>query len=535
MIEDRQSKVPTSQRPLITLALTVAAIFFAELMVMLGFYLFPYFTQSAEIILDPVLMAMILLPFLYVSVYRPLAMNIRRLQRSRQAILRISHYDRLTGLPNRLLFEERLQHEITHACHNDQAFALVVLTIRHLPDINFTLGYLKGDQVMKEIAGRIANTFGHLDVSARFGGGEFAVLMKAPDREAVLQVVRQLQHTIVTPVIIDDVSVCVDSYAGLVFYPDHGDEPNLLIRRAHMATRQAKQKMANYSIYDMKYDNFNISRLKLLSSLHEAIARNELCLHYQPKLNARSGTITGAEALLRWNHPSLGAVSPSDFIPLAEKTGLIKEITRWVLAQVFRQCDRWRQQGGEISIAINLSARDIQDPQLVNYIDGLMQQWPLPAGVIEFEVTESDVMSNPELSMEILNKLHARGFTLAVDDFGTGYSSLAYLSRLPLHILKIDRYFISNMLDSRVDAMIVKSTIDLAHNMNLSVVAEGVENEAMLDYLVELNCEYFQGFYISRPLPPADFWEFLQLSADNQDTGQDPTERNGGVVGASFA
>jgi predicted signal transduction protein with EAL and GGDEF domain len=335
-----------------------------------------------------------------------------------------------------------------------------------------------------------------VDTVARLGGDEFAVLLPEVDAEGAPTVAEKLRVALHQPLTLDGVGLDLDASIGIAVCPDHGGDAAELLQRADVAMYAAKQAHAGFMVYDPAVDQHSPRRLALLGGLRRALERDELVLHYQPKADLSSGQVLGVEALVRWQHPDHGLLGPGEFIPLAERTGLIHPLTRWVLDAALRQAGQWRRAGHELSIAVNVSTRSLLDRDFPDQVADRLAAWQVPAGSLVLEVTESAVMADPALALDVLGRLHALGVGLALDDFGTGYSSMAYLKALPVDELKVDRSFVGQMASSNSDAVIVRSTIDLGHNLGLHVVAEGVESESTWEELRTLGCDTAQG------LPP---------------------------------
>jgi EAL domain-containing protein (putative c-di-GMP-specific phosphodiesterase class I) len=295
----------------------------------------------------------------------------------------------------------------------------------------------------------------------------------------------------------------------------------MLLQHADVAMYEAKRTHSGFGFYSVEHDPYNPVRLAMVGELRKALEANEVVLHYQPKIDLETGKVVGAEALVRWQHPARGLIPPADFVPMAERTGLIRPLSRYVLDLALAQCREWRDAGLGLKVSVNLSARNLLDPHLPDDVSGLLAKWSVPAAFLELEITESTIMVDPKRAMEVLRRLHTMGIALSIDDFGTGYSSLAYLKELPVNELKIDRTFVQNMASNRGDAFIVRSTIDLAHNLRLQVVAEGVEDESTMDELTKLGCNIAQGFHIGRPVPPQEFAEWLADRDDVATTARD--------------
>jgi predicted signal transduction protein with EAL and GGDEF domain len=342
------------------------------------------------------------------------------------------------------------------------------------------------------------------------GGDEFAVLLRdLPDRAAVAELSGRLQDALRRPFALRGVAVHLEASIGAALCPDHGTDVNTLVQRADVAMYEAKRAQAGVSMYSPDRDPYSADRLGLLAELRRALTHDELVLHYQPKVSVETGAVTGVEALVRWQHPERGLLAPAEFVPLAERTGTIGDLTRWVLDTALAQCSSWRAAGIDLPVAINLAAANILDVTLPDAVAEALLLHDVPGDRLECEISENTVMADPLRALDVLTRLRALGLRLSLDDFGTGHSSLAYLKRFPLDEVKIDRSFVLGMTDDENDAVIVRSTIDLARNLGLDVVAEGVENEAILRGLGALRCDVAQGFHVSRPLPPDELERWL--------------------------
>jgi diguanylate cyclase (GGDEF)-like protein/PAS domain S-box-containing protein len=427
-----------------------------------------------------------------------------------RALTRQAFTDQLTGLPNRALLYDRTQQAIRLASRHGLTAALLLLDLDRFKEVNDTLGHHHGDLLLQQVAERLHGSLRDSDTVARLGGDEFAVLLPqiASVQEATA-VADKLSAAIEAPFTVDGLTLDVDASLGVAVYPDHANDANQLLQRADVAMYAAKATHTGYTLYDSTLDQHNPRRLGLLGQLRRALAAGELVVHYQPKADVRSGRILGVEALVRWQHPEHGLLGPSEFVPLAETTGLIRPLTSYVLDVALRQCRAWLEAGRELSVAVNLSTRCLLDLTLPDQIVQLLADTGVAPDRLVLEITESATMTDPSRALEILNRLHTLGVQLAIDDFGTGYSSMAYLKSLPVHELKVDRSFVQHLRDNQSDAVIVRSTVDLGHNLGLRVVAEGVEDEATLKELATLGCDGVQGYYLARPMPAAELVKWL--------------------------
>jgi diguanylate cyclase (GGDEF)-like protein len=421
-------------------------------------------------------------------------------------------YDSLTDLPNRQFLDNRLNQMISTSEANNQSFMLMLLNLDRMREINNTLGHEMGDRLLKKVAGRLKISMEEADTLACFGGNGFALLFPGLPGEQGEPPIEELRALFSVPFKINGMEISVTVTTGVVRYPEHGDDASSLIRRADVALRQAKGLKKDCEIYDGSRDPYSMRRLTLASDLRKAIDGNELTLHYQPQVNTAGHHLDGVEALARWQHPEHGAVSPTEFIPLAEGTSLIGPLTFWVLDEALGQCATWVHEGLDITISVNVSAQTLIDSSFPDKVAALLLQKQLAPERLMLEVTESVFMMEPVHSLATLTKLKSIGIKLSIDDFGTGYSSLAYIKRLPVHELKIDQSFILDMLENENDATIVSSTVNLAHGLGLKVVAEGVESKEVWQELEALGCDTIQGYYAAKPMPPEKLVGWLNSS-----------------------
>lgn len=433
------------------------------------------------------------------------------ISRREHRITELAYTDRLTGLPNRALFSDRLHQTIVDALPDQRTFSVMMMDLDRFKYVNDTLGHPIGDLLLREVAERLRTTLPNdSDLVARLGGDEFAVLLPSHDAAGAERVGAQILKALELPIMIEGQPVDVGASIGIVMFPHNGTDMNVLLRRADIAMYVAKRANSGVALYDQRHDQNSAERLSLMSELRQAVEHDQLMLHYQPKVDLATGTVRYVEALVRWDHPTRGYVPPDQFIPFAEQTGYIKAISHWVAEQAIRQCAAWRVEGIELAVSVNVSARELMQASLPDTFSMLLRKYRVPPEMLWIEITESAIMDDPNHAIETLDRLHALGIRLAIDDFGTGYSSLSYLKRMPVDELKIDKSFVMGMTQHRDDETIVRSTIDLAHNMGLKVVAEGVESEVVMRRLAELRCDLAQGFHLSRPLPPSKLEDWLR-------------------------
>jgi diguanylate cyclase (GGDEF)-like protein len=418
-----------------------------------------------------------------------------------------AQHDFLTGLANRPVLEDRLLSTVAAAATAGRSAALLSINLDRFKLVNDVLGHRTGDLLLRQVAVRLAQVIRPTDTLARSGGDEFVLLVPdAPGREAILALGRRLLETFDAPFHIDGHELFVAASVGISVFPDNAGDAAALERTADSAMRQAKRRGRNGCVvYDPASDAALPERLEMERHLRRAAARGELTLHYQPQVDANSGRLIGAEALLRWNHASLGLVSPARFIPIAEETGMIAEFGRWVLNQACTQAGRWRHAGRRLRLAVNVSAIEFEQTGFVDGVERALCVHGIDPALLELELTESAVVNNIDLAVTQLARLRGLGMRIAIDDFGTGHSSLGYLQRLPVDTIKIDRSFVAEIRTATSRPPLVQSVISLAHALGLTVVAEGVETEAQLAALQCMECDEIQGYLIAKPLPAPEF------------------------------
>ncbi|MDH3561388.1 MAG: EAL domain-containing protein [Gammaproteobacteria bacterium] len=410
-------------------------------------------------------------------------------------------HDTLTGLPNRVLVFDRMLQAHSSARRDDRPFAVLVMDLDHFKEINDTLGHYNGDRLLKQVATRIKDSVRDIDTVGRLGGDEFAVLLptiSAP--EDAEEVAKKLLKALEPQFQIHGINLDVTASIGIAVYPEHGDDVDTLMQRADVAMYATKNARTGYGQYCPSLDANSKRRLSLAGELRQSIETGGLVLHYQPKVSLRTGRIAGAEALVRWQHPEHGLMFPDEFIPLAERTGLIRPLTLWVIEHGLEDCAYWNAQGLNVGVSLNISARELIDPQLPGTFEKFLNIHAVDPSLVVLELTESAIMADPQRALDVMNRLNAMGMKMSVDDFGTGYSSLAYLKQLPVSEIKIDKSFVMDMLQDENDAVIVRATIDLGHNLSMSVVAEGVQDRATWDQLGRLGCDLMQGQFTGMPM-----------------------------------
>ncbi len=430
-----------------------------------------------------------------------------------EEIRRLAYSDPVTGLPNRVSLNERLEQFLRADREHQGPVALLLMNLSHFTDINNTLGHKNGDLLLQKVGQRLKRALPDPTLVAAPGGDRFAVLLQGDIAQAAFAAELML-GTLREPVVIEGLRLDMEAAVGIALYPDHGQDPGTLFRRVDIALSLAKSSQRHFAFYDPAQDYYSQDRLALIGELRNAIKDHHLVLHYQPKADLKTGRVISAEALMRWQHPTRGLIQPAQFIPLAEHTGLIKPLTEWAIQTALRQIRTWQEEGIELAVAVNLSARNLLDPGLPHQIGRLLKEFGVAPERLELEITESVIMADPVRAMDCLTQLNQMGLRLSVDDFGTGYSSLAYLKRLPVHELKIDQTFVQGLMKDRNDAIIVRAAIDLGHAMGLAQVAEGVENQQTWHGLMALGCDMVQGNFLSKPLPSADFIRWLRWSRE---------------------
>lgn len=426
-------------------------------------------------------------------------------ERERKIVYQSQH-DELTGLPNRYLLNDRIRTAIGRATRNQNTFTMVMMDIARFKQINDTLGHHIGDQVLKETAKRLTQRQRMSDTLARMGGDDFLLLLEDTCLDTGLALIRDnIQPLLQYPMVIDGTDISLRFHFGFAEFPGNGDCSETLVRRAEIALYEAKAQPGKLSVYKNGRDETHQRELAIASDLDAAMLNGQIMLHYQPKVNLATGDSSHAEALVRWQHPQFGWLPPDEFIPILEQTGNIEKLTAWVMNETARQCSVWLKHKMKIHVSINLSALDLQNPQLPARIGRCLTAHNISAEHLVLEITESAIMQDPQSARILLGLLRSAGFRIAIDDFGTGYSSLAQLKCLPLDELKIDKSFVQELTGCSQDAVIVKSTIDLAHSMNLQVIAEGIESLEALHLLQSFGCDQGQGYFFHKAMSASDF------------------------------
>ena len=419
-------------------------------------------------------------------------------------------HDALTGLPNRALFYDRVERALRDPRQQPAGAAVLLLVIENLKEIQGTLGLESSDILLKQYAARLTSWSSAEDSVARIDANSFAILMcETGDRTKIEASVHKLIKALEPHFAVNMLKLTLQSSVGIVIFPEHGDDPDTLLQRAGVAGYFASKSVSGYNFYTSSMDEKSPRRLTLVSELKRALERNELELYFQPKVQISDRSVPGVEALVRWKHELYGFIPPEEFIDLAERTRTIRPLTDWVLENAFQACASWHQIGMPLTVSINLSSKDLHDPELPDHIAGVAAKTGISPEWVIFEITETSIMSDPARVLVIVERLRSMGYQFSIDDFGTGYSSLAYLKRLPVSELKIDKSFVSDMLANENDAIIVRATVDLAHNLGLKVTAEGIEDQEALAILTRMGCDLAQGYIFSKPLPRVELDHWL--------------------------
>jgi len=421
-------------------------------------------------------------------------------------------HDSLTQLPNRTLLHDRMEQAINVARRDHKFLTLLMLDLDRFKEINDTLGHHVGDTVLKEVGQRLLSSLRQIDTVARLGGDEYAILLPDTDVTTAESIARKVTGALDKVFSIEELNLFIKASIGLAEFPTHGKDAATLIQHADVAMYVAKRGQLGHAVYNPQDDDYSIGRLALISDLREALKLNRLKLYYQPKLNLKNEHFVGVEALLRWDHPKYGAIPPDQVVNLAEQTGLIDDITYWVIQEAAQQIVLWQKKNIFVNVSINLSMYNLKNSDLLPFIKSLFDEYKINPDCITLEITESAMMANPKRSLRTLLEFSDMGILLSIDDFGTGFSSLAYLKKLPVDELKIDKSFVMDIVHDENDFTIVKSTVDLAHNLGIKVIAEGVESLQIYDTLKGIGCDEAQGFYISYPLKPEELEYFLDNS-----------------------
>lgn len=445
--------------------------------------------------------------------------DISERKRAQNELFIMAHHDTLTGLPNRLLLEDRIQQAKALANRSQERFALMFLDLDRFKIINDTLGHSVGDELLRLVAVRLKHTLRETDTVARIGGDEFILLLLNVDLQYVALIADKIIKSLTLPFHLHDHELFVTTSLGVCIYPKDGLDTESMMKKADIAMYHAKALgRNNFQFYDSQMDHNASRRFAISNSLRRGLENNEFCLYYQPKIDILSGRIIAMEALVRWEHPELGLLSPLEFIQLAEENGLIIQLGEWVLREACIQNMRWQAEGlANIRVAVNVSGHQLQHKNLLYAVNGILKETGMSADHLEFEITESVIMQNPDFAVSILSAFADLGIHLSIDDFGTGYSSLAHLKRFSVNTLKIDKSFVEEVNLNGTDAAIATAIIAMGKSLNLTVIAEGVETQAQYDFLKENNCGQVQGYLFSRPLPSADIVKVLRQNMRDVD------------------
>ena len=426
---------------------------------------------------------------------------VKKLDKKNKRLIYQATHDALTGLPNRTFMFKKLNELIDDKKNSNKQIALYIMDIDGFKVLNDTLGHTYGDELLKLIAQRLSSKDVECDFIARLGGDEFALLKSHNEGDDPQVFIQTIKDKLSCPISFSGIDYRIKGSIGVAIYPFHGNDPETIVQHAEIAMYKAKAREVSYFIYSEEDNPNSVRKLKLISELHIAVKNNDLQVYYQPKINLKNKKIYGVEALVRWNHPQLGFISPNEFIPLAEQVGLISKITDQVLYKTIQDWNKWHQMGFELHVAVNISSNEFEDPNMPLKISGYLKDWTMPASFMTLEITESLMMGDIENTLSLFQSLRDIDIKLSIDDFGTGFSSLSYLRQLPVSEIKIDRTFIMEMLRHENDLKIVNTILNLAHDLNFKVVAEGVEDLPTLQKLEKMGCDNAQGYYMARPMP----------------------------------
>ena len=434
----------------------------------------------------------------------------RELDKKNLQLQHLALHDTLTGLPNRTLLNDRIERILFDAKRHQQSFALFLIDLDRFKEINDTLGHHFGDKLLKVVSVRLKESVRLNDSIARLGGDEFAVLLPHTDYKGAELCANRILYAMSKPFVIDNITTESKASIGISIFPEHAQEADELMKYADIAMYQAKQSQSGFALYDPEQNKHSVRRLRLMSDLRDAVKNQNIHLAYQPVVDTTSQDLAYVEALARWDHPELGGIPPDEFISMAEQMGLINVLTMQILDQSLKDLARWNKQGYDFGVSVNLSVYSVQNLSLPDDIQALLQMHGVAAEKVQLEITETALMQDLARAGKVLSALSELGVQLAIDDFGTGFSSLNYLKKLPVDALKIDRSFISDMCTDQTDRAVVKTVIELGHNLDCQVVAEGVEDQSTLDLLDQMSVDKLQGYFISKPIGKYDLEAWLQ-------------------------
>lgn len=421
-----------------------------------------------------------------------------------------SMHDDLTALPNQNYFHDKMNAAIARASNIKKTCVVILIDINRFKEINSSLGHFYGDFILQQIATRIKSSIRNSDFLARWGGDKFAVLLPDTNIKNAIAISNTISSNITQPFTIEGNNISIETSHGMAVFPEHGEQTDRLMQAAHIAMYEAQKNHISYSIFDQDHHHSPFKKIILASEFRDAINTDSLLLYYQPQISVINGKVSGVEALMRWEHPEKGIITPDSFTDVIEQTDLSKALASWVLNKALQQQKQWQDAGITINISINLSIKNLHDYEFPAEIKRLLEKWQVNPNLITLEITESGLMVDPGRVTKVVAELKGTGINLSIDDFGTGYSSLAYLRKFPAREIKIDKSFVLDMLNNEDSAVIVKSTIDLAHNIGRLVVAEGVENHGTYVLLKRFGCDFLQGFFFSRALPADEFMTWYQ-------------------------
>lgn len=426
-----------------------------------------------------------------------------------EEMMHMAYSDTLTNLPNRAMFNDRLNRAVANQDRQPTPFTVMMIDLDRFKFINDVLGHESGDFALRVVAKRLLAVLRKSDTVARLGGDEFGIILPTADRRRIIDIAHKVLRALEQPVAMENQHVDLGGSIGIASFPTHSTEASALLRYADVAMYEAKRSGSGFAFFDQNSDAYKQTHLSLLSDIRKAVADNEFELYFQPKVGLKTADTPNMEVLIRWNHPTRGFIPPDEFIPFAEHTGSVRLITHWVIDNAIAQAGRWHERGTKVKISLNVSSRDLLNPNLSDIVKNALQKSKLPVEHLCLEITESALMDDPDKARDMVQSLHDMGIRLSIDDYGTGYSSLAYVANLPVNELKIDKAFVNNMLDSAEDSAIVRSTIELGHYLNMNVIAEGIEEHAELARLREFGCDYAQGYLICKPMNEAEMLKWL--------------------------